>query len=494
MSVTNGQQANADTFNTAFVSKTTDSTVTGKVELSNASSGATVENVQLKLNEVDSRSATNQSTISTHVLETAAHGTAGNIVGESDTQVLTNKTLDADLNTLSNISNEEVAADADISWDKLATGTVNSIIQTNASTGLLEPVADVPSTNEFLKFNGTTYVWDEAVGGGAADMFGSFNKVLNFGLEDGTITGWNAYNDGPTAVPVNTTGGSVDPGFTISSSTVSLRGSRALRLDKPASNVQGHGITYDFEVDNFDQTSGVKNYYFSFESGYTSTTPTTLDVIGVFVRAGNGVISEAEVYTQALPTRKHRFYGSFGITSSGTYKLILHVKSTNSDNQVFYFDSFYVGPYNPFVRCADEAYFVESNTVTSPATNAYLFLTGNVIELTPGFWSLTAGSGFEATSSSVTMLVAAVHLSEVNGSNTSTVPTPIGTSTGITVYGSSSRSVYPSPGNLRFWNVNLTTLVDVKIQSYLVYAVPRIAYSSGTSHTASTSIAAVRLK
>lgn len=55
MSVSNGQKANADTFNNAFLSKTTDGSTTGKLGLANASdenSGAAVENAQRAINEI----------------------------------------------------------------------------------------------------------------------------------------------------------------------------------------------------------------------------------------------------------------------------------------------------------------------------------------------------------------------------------------------------------------------------------------------------------
>lgn len=54
MSVTNGQPANQTTFNDAFVSKTSDSTVIGEVTLANTDSGATVTNVQQAINDIKS--------------------------------------------------------------------------------------------------------------------------------------------------------------------------------------------------------------------------------------------------------------------------------------------------------------------------------------------------------------------------------------------------------------------------------------------------------
>jgi hypothetical protein len=52
VSVSNGQVANATTFNNAFVSKSADSTTTGVVTLDAAASGATIANTQLKINNL----------------------------------------------------------------------------------------------------------------------------------------------------------------------------------------------------------------------------------------------------------------------------------------------------------------------------------------------------------------------------------------------------------------------------------------------------------
>ena len=66
MSVTNGQQANDTTFNTAFVSKTANSTVISKVTLNRSGSGAQVPDVQQGINDNIANIATNASNISTN--------------------------------------------------------------------------------------------------------------------------------------------------------------------------------------------------------------------------------------------------------------------------------------------------------------------------------------------------------------------------------------------------------------------------------------------
>jgi len=74
-----------------------------EISYDNTSSGLSASNCQDAIDEVEGRLDTNESGLSTHISDTTTHGTTGNIVGESDSQTLTNKTIDVDSNTVSNI-------------------------------------------------------------------------------------------------------------------------------------------------------------------------------------------------------------------------------------------------------------------------------------------------------------------------------------------------------------------------------------------------------
>ena len=73
--------------------------------------------------------------VATHAALTATHGVSGAIVGTSDSQTLTNKTIDADNNTLSNIGSAEldsatataVAAQDQATWEA-GVGTTESVV------------------------------------------------------------------------------------------------------------------------------------------------------------------------------------------------------------------------------------------------------------------------------------------------------------------------------------------------------------------------------
>jgi hypothetical protein len=64
---------------------------------------------------------------------TGVHGATGSVVGTSDTQTLTNKTIDADSNTITNIENADIKSGAAISLSKLASLDTSIVAITNGS-------------------------------------------------------------------------------------------------------------------------------------------------------------------------------------------------------------------------------------------------------------------------------------------------------------------------------------------------------------------------
>lgn len=83
-----------------------------------------------------------------HIAATSGvHGTTGTVVGTSDAQTLTNKTVDVSINTFTNIANSNIAAAAAIARTKLASGTAYRIIA-NSSNG--EMAENAALTSGFL--------------------------------------------------------------------------------------------------------------------------------------------------------------------------------------------------------------------------------------------------------------------------------------------------------------------------------------------------------
>lgn len=139
------------------------SNIEGKDEASeisydNTTSGLTATNVQTAIDEVDGD-------LDTHIADTSAHGTTGNVVGTSDSQTLTNKTIDADSNTISNIDNADIKAGAAIDATKIADGSVTNTefqyiggLTSDAQTQIDNKLSGIGASNDnrIIRNDGTT--------------------------------------------------------------------------------------------------------------------------------------------------------------------------------------------------------------------------------------------------------------------------------------------------------------------------------------------------
>lgn len=70
------------------------------------------------------------------------HGVVGNVVGTSDSQVLTNKSIDSDNNTITNIVNADIKTTAAIARTKLASGSNNHVV-INSGSGVMTSEAQL---------------------------------------------------------------------------------------------------------------------------------------------------------------------------------------------------------------------------------------------------------------------------------------------------------------------------------------------------------------
>jgi hypothetical protein len=79
---------------------------------------------------------------------------SGTLVGESESQALTNKTLDADLNTITNIENSDIKAGAAIDRTKLASGTASHVL-INDGSGVFSSEAQLATSRGGTGVNST---------------------------------------------------------------------------------------------------------------------------------------------------------------------------------------------------------------------------------------------------------------------------------------------------------------------------------------------------
>jgi hypothetical protein len=106
-----------DTQAQSLSNKHIDSTLNDIVNIANASiaTGAAIAETKLALDHstasLYSSIGTNSSSIATHIsLSSAVHGVAGSVVGTSDSQALTNKTIQVNLNTITTSASGNLAA------------------------------------------------------------------------------------------------------------------------------------------------------------------------------------------------------------------------------------------------------------------------------------------------------------------------------------------------------------------------------------------------
>jgi C1q domain-containing protein len=180
-------------------------------------------------------------------------------------------------------------------------------------------------------------------------VFPQINYNTNPNAESGT-SGWNVYANTAQATPVNGLGGS--PGITFAAVSVgAIRGGSSFQISKPASNQQGNGVSYDFTIDAADQAAMLQiafdyNASANFVAGSSSPSITASDVTVWIYDKTNGVIIPVSPFVlTGNGTNNFNFKGIFQANPNSTsYRLILHIGSTNALAWTLTFVNIYTGP------------------------------------------------------------------------------------------------------------------------------------------------------
>lgn len=194
-------------------------------------------------------------------------------------------------------------------------------------------IADSTDSNKIKQYNPAASMFEE-LGGGA----GGINYLTNPDAETGT-TGWVTYADVAQVQPVDGVGGT--PAITLTATTVSpLRGLRSFLLSKGALNEQGEGTSVPFTIDPADRASILR---VSFD--YSSTTNYLDGDVRVYVYdITNSRLIEV-VDRDVRANAQGKYVGTFQSSpDSVSYRLILHVASTNALAWDLEFDNVIVGP------------------------------------------------------------------------------------------------------------------------------------------------------
>ena len=155
------------------------------------------------------------------------------------------------------------------------------------------------------------------------------NEVINYisnpGAE-GSVLGWATYADAAAAVPVDGTGGA--PSSTYTRTVVSpLRGEASFELSKSAADRQGEGASFDFAIDDADQSSSI-TIQFDYAATANFVAGVSSDVqVYIYDIDGAAIIVPTDV---VLLTATGTFATTFAATAATNYRLILHIATTNA--------------------------------------------------------------------------------------------------------------------------------------------------------------------
>jgi len=218
---------------------------------------------------------------------------------------------------------------------------------------------------------------------------GGINYIDNFDFES-NAAGWARYADAAGAAPVDGTGGTAD--ITFDRSTVSpLLGLASGLMGKDAVNRQGQGISYDFTIDPAYQTQVLSiNFNYTVSTSYADG-----DCRCYIYDVTNSVLIEPSQRDILANSGNAQYIGFFQAAANSTsYRLIVHIASTNASAYDFKLDNVFVGPAQA-IESGNVVSFNAVKTANQTGVNPNLSYVKITFPSTDG----QQGSGYDTTNS-----------------------------------------------------------------------------------------------
>lgn len=246
---------------------------------------------------------------------------SGDVLGTTDTQVITAKDIDG--GTASNTSR--------ITIPKASKTTLDGLTRKQGT------IVYASDQNKLYSDNGSIL---SQIGSGSGQ--GGINYITNYGLED-DATGYSTFADAAQSTPVDGTAGS--PTVTATRNTTTpLRGTADLNFVKDAANRQGEGFSYDFTIDSADKGRVLE---IGFDYEILSGTYTTGDMTVWIYDVTNAVLlpqPSGNSIANITVVGQHGQCTFQSAINSTSYRLIFHVSTTSASAYTLAFDNISVGP------------------------------------------------------------------------------------------------------------------------------------------------------